>query len=347
MSKKIILDETAKLAKNRWDSLAKPLGSLGKLEELTIKLAGIQGDHPKTSPRAVAVFASDNGVLDEGFNPVPKEVTAMQLVNMANGVAAISVLCKHTDTMLELVDVGVASQVDHPLIVNKKIASGTNNMANGPAMSREQAEKAFSIGVETANKLADSGAMIIGIGEMGIGNTTTSSAVISCLCHSDIADTTGRGVGLTDEMYYAKIDAIKRSIIVNKPDPLDAMDVVSKVGGFDIVAMAGCYYGAWERGVACMVDGVISMAAALVAAKIEPEVFDVMLASHVSYEPAYAIACKELGLNPCLNLDMRLGEGSGCPLMFMILDAAIALYNNMANLNSTGLCQDDLVDTRE
>ncbi|MFZ5974305.1 MAG: nicotinate-nucleotide--dimethylbenzimidazole phosphoribosyltransferase [Bacillota bacterium] len=329
-----------------WDALAKPLGSLGQLEEMTIRLAGIQGGMPYVHPRAVAVFAADNGILEEGFNPVPQAVTAAQFNNMAKGVAGISVLCEKTGAGLTLVDVGIASDCAHPAILKKKVAYGTKNMAKGPAMTREQAQAAFDAGVETAHMLAAQGNRIIGIGEMGIGNTSTSSAVISLLCGVSPEETTGRGVGLDDTMHQLKIDAIKRAIDVNKPEADDPMDVLSKVGGLDIAAMAGCYAGAAQEGVACVVDGLISMAAALCAVRLQPDVQAFLFASHASSEPGYIVACRELGLKPVLALDMRLGEGSGCPLLFMLLDAAVVLFKKMARLDTTGLEIEDLIDIR-
>lgn len=337
----------AKRMRAHWDALAKPLGSLGQLEELTVRLAGIQGGTPDIRNRAVAVFAADNGILEEGFNPVPQAVTAAQFLNMANGVAGISVLCGMTATELKLVDVGVAGNCSHPGILDKKVAPGTKNMAQGPAMTHQQAQAAFEAGVQTAHALSERGIRLLGVGEMGIGNTATSAAVVSCLCGVAPEETTGRGVGLDDGMYRQKVDAIRRGIEINGPDANDPMDVISKVGGLDIAAMAGCFMGAAQKGMACVVDGLISMAAALCAVRMQPDVRDFLFASHASSEPGYIVACRELGLRPVLDLDMRLGEGSGCPLLFQLLDAAVALFTKMARLDTTGLDIGDLIDIRE
>ena len=212
-------------------------------------------------------------------------------------------------------------------------------------MTPEQALAAFEAGVETANTLCDRGNLMIGVGEMGIGNTSTSSAVISVLSGISPENTAGRGVGLDNTMFQRKKDAIARAIEVNRPDPGDPMDVIAKVGGFDIAAMAGCFVGAAKRGVACVVDGLISAAAALCAVRLHPETAGYLFASHTSTEPGFIVACGETGLKPVLELDMRLGEGSGCPLLFMLFDAAEALFTKMARLETTGLSTEDLATT--
>ena len=337
MEKPIMDNEAARRMRAHWDALAKPPGSLGQLEEMTVRLAGIQGDAPLVRPRAVAVFAADNGILDEGYHCVPRSVTAAQLMNMAKGTAAISVLCREAEAELALVDVGVASDCSHPAIRDRKVARGTRNMARGPAMTPREAQAAFDAGVETAHALCDAGNRIIGVGEMGIGNTATSAAVISCLCSITPEKTAGRGVGLDNAMLRRKKDVIARAIAVNLPDANDPMEVLTRVGGLDIAAMAGCYTGAAGRGAACVVDGLISAAAALLAVRMRPDVLRYLFASHMSTEPGFGIVCGELGLKPVLDLDMRLGEGTGCPLLFMLLDAAVALYSGMARLETTGL----------
>lgn len=343
----IIENEAARRTRAHWDALAKPPGSLGRLEEMTVRLAGIQGDTPRVRPRAVAVFAADNGVLDEGFHHVPRSVTAAQLMNMAKGDAAISVLCREADAELTLVDVGVEGDCSHPAILDRKVARGTRNMAKGPAMTPEQAQAAFEAGVETAHMLCEKGHRIIGVGEMGIGNTATSAAVISCLCAISPEKTAGRGVGLADGMLRRKKDAITQAIAVNLPDAKDPMDVIAKVGGLDIAAMAGCFTGAAQRGAACAVDGLISAAAALCAVRLRADTAGHLFASHAPAEPGYGVVCTELGLRPVLELDMRLGEGTGCPLLFLLLDAAVALFDGMARLDTTGLRVEDLMETPE
>jgi len=318
-------------ARERLDSLAKPPGSLGKLEDIAAMLAGISGDIcPDVSKRCVLIFSSDNGVVEEGVASCPQSVTYAQTVNFAQGLTGVAVLAKQFQADLIVVDVGVNAEINHPQIINRKIRMSTWNIAKGAAMTREEAIRAVLIGVETAVDAVDHGYKLLGVGEMGIGNTTTSAAVLCALTGLKPTLVTGKGAGLTEEGYRRKIEVIETALRINSPNPDDPIDVLAKVGGFDIAAMAGAFIGGAYRRVPVVIDGLISMVAALVAARLCPIARDFMLASHASFEVGYAHAAEALGVDPSLNLNMRLGEGSGCPLMFAVIDAACAVMRDMA-----------------
>ena len=341
-------EKSMKEAAERLDSLAKPIGSLGKLETLAIKISGITGKQNNSFDKKVTIImAADNGVVEEGVSSAPQVVTAIQTLNFLKGVTGVCVLSKQAGSDIKVVDIGVASDLEGPGLVNRKIRKGTSNMAKGPAMSREEVVKAIETGIEMVAQLVSEGYSLFGTGEMGIGNTSTSSAVAMTFlgCSADAA--VGKGAGLTEEDFGKKKSIIESAIAVNKPDPQDPIDVLSKVGGFDIAGMTGCFLGAAYYRVPVVIDGFISVAAALTAYRINPLVKDFMIASHCSMEPGYILAAKELGLEPMLNLDMRLGEGSGCPLAFNIIEAAEAVISDMATLEEAMIESDFLVDIRE
>ena len=322
-------------AKKYHQMLAKPPGSLGMLEEIGIQIAGITGKvHNNIEKKHLLVFASDNGVTEEGVSSAPKSVTLKQTVNLTKAKTGASVLAKHFGCGITVCDVGIDGDVSGTDIVDRKIAYGTDNISKGPAMTREQAEKAILTGAEIAkNTPCD----ILGIGEMGIGNTTTASAVLSALSGYDADAVTGRGGGITDEAFGKKKQIIKRAIEINCPDKNDVIDVLSKVGGFDIAAMCGAFIGGASSGRPVVVDGFISAVASLCAVRLCPDVSDYLIASHDSCEKGYRLAIKEIGIKPFLNLGMRLGEGSGCPLAFQIVDAACAVINNMATFSEADI----------
>ncbi len=332
-------------AKIRQDALAKPPESLGRLEELSIQLAGITGTIHNTMDKThLLVFAADNGVVEEGVSSAPQSVTLMQTINLTRAKTGASVLAKHFGTGITVCDVGVNAQITEPKVLNRKIAFGTQNIAKGPAMTREQAEKAILIGAELAMQTE---ANAMGVGEMGIGNTTTSSAVLSVLLGADVETVTGRGGGITDGAFLKKKQVITQAIALNQPDSKDPVDVLSKVGGFDLAAMCGAFLGGAASHRPMVIDGFISAVAALCAVRLCPTVRDYLVPSHASYEIGYKLAMEELGLQPIFLLNMRLGEGSGCPLAFQVLSAACAILNDMATFDQAGIDDGYLEEIRE
>lgn len=334
-------------AAQRLDNLAKPIGSLGKLEEIAVKLSGITGNvKNKIEKKCTVVMSADNGVVEEGVSACPQHITTVQTVNFLKGLTGISVLSKHAGADIRVVDIGINSDVDYPGLVKRKIRKGTSNMAKGPAMTKEEAVKAVEIGIEVVSELVKEGYHLLGTGEMGIGNTSTSSAVVMCLTGCGAEQAVGKGAGLTEEGFANKKAVIEKAIAVNKPDPKDPMDVLAKVGGFDIAGLVGCFLGAAYYRIPIVIDGFISSAAALTASRINPLVKEFMFASHCSEEPGYKIAMNELGLDPILNLKMRLGEGTGCPLAFNVIDASQAVICNMATFEEATIVNDFMIDIR-
>ena len=340
------LDEAAMAAaRERQAQLAKPPGSLGRLEELSIQLAGITGKvHNKIEKKHLLVFAADNGVVEEGVSSAPQSVTLMQTINLTRHKTGASTLCKHFGCDITVCDVGVNADIEEPKVLNKKIAYGTQNIVKGPAMTREQAEQAILIGYELA-KATD--ADVLGIGEMGIGNTTTSSAVLSVLLDASVENVTGRGGGITDQSFLKKKKVIKDAIAINNPNKNDVIDVLAKVGGFDIAAMCGAFLGCAAKRCPVVIDGFISAVAALCAYKLFPNSVRYFIPSHASYEIGYKLAMDAMKLEPIFLLGMRLGEGSGCPLVFEILDAACAIINDMATFDQAGIDDGYLDEIRE
>ena len=332
-------------AKIRQDALAKPPESLGRLEELSIQLAGITGTIHNTMDKThLLVFAADNGVVEEGVSSAPQSVTLMQTINLTRAKTGASVLAKHFGSGITVCDVGVNAVITEQKVLNRKIAFGTQNIAKGPAMTREQAEKAILIGAELAMQTE---ANAMGVGEMGIGNTTTSSAVLSVLLGADVETVTGRGGGITDGAFLKKKQVITQAIALNQPDPKDPVDILSKVGGFDLAAMCGAFLGGAASHRPMVIDGFISVVAALCAVRLCPTVRDYLVPSHASYEIGYKLAMEELGLQPIFLLNMRLGEGSGCPLAFQVLSAACAILNDMATFDQAGIDDGYLEEIRE
>ena len=277
--------------------------------------------------KALVVMCADNGVVEEGVTQTGQEVTAIVSENFLKEQATASIMCRETGTDIFPVDIGIATDTN---IINKKIAYGTRNMTKGPAMTREEAEKAIMTGIEMVGELKEKGYKIIATGEMGIGNTTTSSAVVSVLTGLPVENVTGRGAGLSTEGLGRKINAISRAIKINRPDPEDGIDVLSKVGGFDLAGLAGVFLGGAVHKVPVVIDGFISAAAALAAVRICPEAREYMLASHVSKEPAAAMLLEKLELEAALHCDMCLGEGTGAVALMPLLNLACAVYNGMS-----------------
>ena len=332
-------------ARERQAQLAKPPGSLGRLEDLSVQLAGITGKiHNQIVKKHLLVFAADNGVVAEGVTSAPQSVTLMQTVNLTRHKTGASTLCRHFGCEITVCDVGVNAEIQEPKVLNRKIAYGTQNIAHGPAMKREQALQAIRTGFELAQATE---ADVIGIGEMGIGNTTTSAAVLSVLLNADVEAVTGRGGGITDESFQKKKQVIKTAIAINHPDKNDVVDVLSKVGGFDIAAMCGAFLGCAAKRCPVVIDGFISAVAALCAYKLCPLAVQYFIPSHASYEIGYKLAMDVMGLQPIFLLGMRLGEGSGCPLAFEVLRAACAIINDMATFDQAGIDDGYLDEIRQ
>ena len=324
--------------------LAKPPGSLGRLEEISIQLAGITGRvHNALNKKQLLVFAADNGVVAEGVSSAPQSVTKQQTINLMRGKTGAAVLAKHFGCGLTVCDVGVNADIYESTVLNRKIAYGTQNICTGPAMTREQTLQAILTGAEIARTVD---ADVIGVGEMGIGNTTTSSAVLAVLLGADVETVTGRGGGITEESFRKKKAVIRTAIEVNRPDRDDVVGVLSKVGGFDLAAMCGAFLGAAAARRPAVIDGLISAAAALCAVRLCPNVRGYLVPSHASFEIGYRLAMEAMDLRPLFDLGMRLGEGSGCPLAFQVLDAACAVVNDMATFDEAGINDDYLDEIR-
>ena len=340
------LDQKAMLAAEAHQArLAKPPGSLGRLEELSVQLAGITGKvHNELLRKQLLVFAADNGVVAEGVSSAPQSVTMQQTINLTRGKTGAAVLAKRFGCGLTVCDVGVNADLCESAVLNRKIAYGTQNICAGPAMTREQALQAILTGAAVAENVdADA----VGIGEMGIGNTTTSSAVLGVLLGADVDKVTGRGGGITEESFRKKKAVIRTAIAVNRPNRDDVIDVLAKVGGFDLAAMCGAFLGAAASRRAAVIDGFISAVAALCAVRLCPLVRGYLIPSHASFEIGYRLAMEEMALRPLFDLGMRLGEGSGCPLTFQVLDAACAVMNNMASFDEAGINDDYLDEIRQ
>ena len=340
------LDQKAMLAAEAHQArLAKPPGSLGRLEELSVQLAGITGKvHNELPRKQLLVFAADNGVVAEGVSSAPQSVTMQQTINLTRGKTGAAVLAKRFGCGLTVCDVGVNADICESAVLNRKIAYGTQNICAGPAMTREQALQAILTGAAVAENVdADA----VGIGEMGNGNTTTSSAVLAVLLGADVDKVTGRGGGITEESFRKKKAVIRTAIAVNRPNRDDVIDVLAKVGGFDLAAMCGAFLGAAASRRAAVIDGFISAVAALCAVRLCPLVRGYLIPSHASFEIGYRLAMEEMTLRPLFDLGMRLGEGSGCPLAFQMLDAACAVMNNMASFDEAGINDDYLDEIRQ
>lgn len=339
------LDRSAMTAAEEYQArLAKPPGSLGRLEEISIQLAGITGRvHNALNKKQLLVFAADNGVVAEGVSSAPQSVTKQQTINLMRGKTGAAVLAKHFGCGLTVCDVGVNADIYESTVLNRKLAYGTQNICTGPAMTREQTLQAILTGAEIARTVD---ADVIGVGEMGIGNTTTSSAVLAVLLGADVEAVTGRGGGITEESFRKKKAVIRTAIEVNRPDRDDVVGVLSKVGGFDLAAMCGAFLGAAAARRPAVIDGLISVAAALCAVRLCPNVRGYLVPSHASFEIGYRLAMEAMDLRPLFDLGMRLGEGSGCPLAFQVLDAACAVINDMATFDEAGINDDYLDEIR-
>lgn len=335
-------------SKNKWDGLVKPLGSLGALEEIGAKVAGITRNlNFKLDKKAVVVFASDNGVLEEGVSTAPKEFTTLLTQAMANKITGVATLNKFYGVDTITVDIGLDSNFRDERVIYKRISNGTKNFTKEPAMSYIQAVKSIEVGIEIGDKLASEGYKILGAGELGMGNTTTSAAVLKVFSDFPIDLICGKGAGLTDDQCKDKKNTILKGIRINKPNKNNPIEVLSKVGGYDIGAMCGLYLSAAKNHIPIVIDGFISSAAALLAVRLNPLVKDYIIPSHLSDEPGSKYMFEELELEPILNLKMRLGEGSACPIAFNIIEASIFTQNNMGTFEEATVDGSVLLDMRE
>lgn len=336
------LDEVAmKKAKKRQDTLTKPLESLGVLEELSIRVAGVTGNPmPCIREKVIVTMAGDHGVVVEGVSAYPQEVTPQMIYNFVKGGAGINVLARHVGARVVVVDMGVAADLkSDPCLVNKKVAYGTRNMTRGAAMTYEEAIKSIEAGIEVVEDELKKGVDVIGTGDMGIGNTTASSAITAAITKEPIEEVTGRGTMVDDATFKNKIKVIEKALYVNKPDPGDAVDVLSKVGGFEIGGLTGVILAGAANRVPVVLDGFISGAAALLAFRLEPRVRDYLIASHRSVEVGHNIMLDYMQLKPLLDLNLRLGEGTGAALGINLIEAACKILTEMATFADAGVAE--------
>jgi nicotinate-nucleotide--dimethylbenzimidazole phosphoribosyltransferase len=332
----LLRQEWHERAVQRLNSLTKPFGSLGRLEEIAARIVTIREKlQPDCSNKVIFTLAADHGVTDEGVSAYPKAVTRQMVLNFMSGGAAINVLCRHLGIDVTVVDIGVEGDTSElPGLVKKKVAHGTRNMARGPAMSAAEMYGALQVGIVLANEAADSGRTLIGTGEMGIGNTTAASAITAVLTGMPAADVTGPGTGLDDAGIRRKVRVIERAVAVNHPDPSDPLQVLQAVGGLEIAGLTGLVLGGATRRIPMVVDGFISTAAAAIACALQPRVRDFLFAAHRSTEPGHEALLKFIGQTPLLDLNMRLGEGTGAALSMVLIESATKLLNEMATFSS-------------
>lgn len=328
----------------RLDNLTKPLDSLGDFETLALRLAGITGQsQPQHLKKSMILMAADHGVAAEGVSAYPPEVTAQMVANFCAGGAAINIFAGHVGAELVLVDIGVAADLAGlPGLTIAKVAAGTANMAVGPAMTRDQVLAAIETGIAVACGQIANGAQVIGLGEMGIANTTPSTAIVAAYSDLSVEELTGHGTGLTDSAWQHKIRVIEESLTVNRPDRSDPLDVLAKVGGLEIAGLTGVVLAAAAHGAAVVLDGLNTSAAALIACQMNPLVNQYLIGSHVSVEPAHLEALRLMGVRAYLNLDMRLGEGTGAALGMSLIDASLHMLNDMKTFSeaSVAVAQD-------
>jgi len=336
------LDQSAiKAARARQDILTKPQGSLGRLEVLSVQVAGITGNPlPNVHHKVVIVMAGDHGVVNEGVSAFPQDVTPQMVENFLHGGAAINVLCRHVGARVVVVDMGMAADLHpQPGLVIKKIAHGTGNIARGPAMTRDQAVRAIRAGAEIADSEIGRGLDILATGDMGIGNTTPSAAIASAFMGYPAAQIVGRGTGVDDAGLQRKVTAVQRALAVNQPDPRDGLDVLAKVGGFEIGGLAGAILTAAAYRRPIVIDGFISTAAAMIAVSLAPQVRDYLIAAHTSRELGHRRMMEWLAVKPLLDLQMRLGEGTGAALAMSLVEAACKLLSEMATFGEAGVSE--------
>lgn len=332
-------EDLAGKAQKRLDNLTKPQGSLGRLEEFARRLVAItENTMPVLDKKVIFTFAGDHGVADEGVSAFPREVTRQMVFNFLSGGAGINVLARHAGSEVVVVDIGVDydfGKIDG--LVSRKVVMGTKNMRKGPAMTRAETGACINVGIELANEYAKNGYALFGTGEMGIANTTPSSAIAAVLTGKSVAEVTGKGTGIDDRALKSKVKVIEDSIALNRPDPKDPVDVLAKVGGTEIGGIAGLIIGAAANRIPVVIDGFISTAGALVAYCLEPKTGEYMFAAHNSVEKGHKAMLDKMGLRPVLDLDLRLGEGTGAALAMFVIEAGLKIYREMATFGEAGV----------
>jgi nicotinate-nucleotide--dimethylbenzimidazole phosphoribosyltransferase len=320
------------------NTLTKPLGSLGRLEEVAIELAEMKNEaFPSIAPPGVLVFAADHGITAEGVSAYPQAVTEQMVRNFLNGGAAINVFSRQIGANLNIIDIGVAKDIEHSSLINKKIRYGTANFNREDAMTREEAEKAIGVGYDQGLDMIKKGAQCLILGEMGIGNTTSSSAILAVLSNRDVTSLVGTGTGISQESLLHKVEVIKESLQQRNPNPQDPIDIIAKVGGFEIAGMVGAMLAAASSRVPILVDGFICTIAALLAKEISTNAVDYMIVTHQSVEPGHQIAISLLGKKPIIDLGLRLGEGTGAAIAYPIIQSATLMLKEMATFDSAGI----------
>jgi nicotinate-nucleotide--dimethylbenzimidazole phosphoribosyltransferase len=331
-------EEAADAARRRLDTLTKPPGSLGRLEELAIRWSALTGRPPRVAAPVLFTLAADHGVVAEGVSAYPQSVTAQMVENFLRGGAAVNVLARQAGVRVVVADFGVATPLGAPRgLIVRRVAAGTGNIARGPAMTPEQARAALDAGAGLAEAAIAEGADLLGTGEMGIGNTTAASAITAAITGAPPETVTGRGTGVDEAGWRRKTAVVRRALEVNAPDPRDGLDVLAKVGGLEIAGLTGVILAGAAHRVPVALDGFIAGAAALVAVALAPGARHALFAAHRSAEPGHAVALRHLGLEPYLDLDMRLGEGTGAALFVHLARAAAAIYAEMATFKSAGV----------
>ena len=332
-------------AQKEIDYCLKPPGSLGKLEDIARQIAGITGKvHNTISKKAIVVMMADNGVCAEGVAMYPQDITRIGADFVTSGRMGVNFLANYSKADIIAVDIGIQVDVDLPRVHNRKIRYGTANFLKEPAMSREEAIRAIEVGIEVTNTAIDQGYDLLGTGEIGIGNTTASSAVLYAFTGANIDRVVGRGAGLTDEAFEHKKAVVQQAVRLHRPDPDDALDVLSKVGSLDIAGMTGTYLACAARRVPVVTDGLISNVAALTAMRLAPEAIEYMIPSHISFEPGAKLLKEITGLEPMIDMNMRLGEGTGCALVFSIIEAALRMIEEMGTFAAIGKSRDEIGD---
>ncbi len=328
-------------ARARQDTLTKPQGSLGMLEELSVQLAGIQGRPiSQIKHKAIIIMAGDHGVVTEGVSLFPQEVTAQMISNFIHGGAGINVIARQVGARIIVVDIGVATKLEsNPQLLSRKVALGTQNMSLGPAMTGEQVVRAVETGIEIVVSEVGKGLDIVGTGDMGIGNTTASGAICAVMTGKPVAEVTGRGTGIADRQLMHKVEIINRALAMNHPDPSQPLDVLAKVGGFEIGGLVGVMLGAAAHRIPIVIDGFISGAAALIATALSPELKDFLIAAHVSAEAGHRLLLQHLELKPLLDLGMRLGEGTGAALGIFLTETAARILAEMSTFAEAGVSE--------
>jgi nicotinate-nucleotide--dimethylbenzimidazole phosphoribosyltransferase len=326
-------------AQTMLDNKTKPLGSLGRLEEFARRVAAISGSQqPDTTKKVIFTFAGDHGIVEEGVSLFPKEVTPQMVFNFLAGGAGVNVLARHAGAEVRVVDVGVDFDFENaPGMIHRKVARGTRNFAKGPAMTRDEALAALQVGIDLADQCKVEGVGLVGTGEMGIGNTSPSSAIIAAISGMSVRELTHRGTGINDAVLEHKILVIEQGLALNRPDPTDPLDVLAKVGGLEIAAIAGLVLGCAANSIPVVIDGFISTAGALIASELHPNICDYIFAAHQSVEIGHRFMLERIGTRPILDLDFRLGEGTGAALAMGLIDAGVKILKEMATFEQAGV----------